>query len=114
MRQAASNGVRAAAATTGSSTSRAQHLVGAAGDDPREVGVGAVLGAQPGVGGVARVAAEQLGGERAGGGALAGAGGAVEEVGVRRPRPLRECGAEDGGSVRVGGDGGRQLHRGGC
>ena len=56
--------------------------------------------ARPRVLRVGRLAGEQLGGELARRLALARAGRAVEQVGVRRA--AAEGGAEDGGGVRVG------------
>ncbi len=78
-----------------------QHLVGAARDHPREVRMRAVLHAGARVGLVAGAARQQLGGEGAGRGALAGAGRAVQEVGVRRGAVRRQRRAEDGGGVGV-------------
>ena len=77
----------------------AQHDVGAAGRDPREVGVHAGQRARLRVLRVRRVAREQLGGERPRGLALARAGRAVEQVGVRGAGA--QGGAEDGGGVRM-------------
>ncbi len=96
-----SNGVRVAAATTGSSMSRDEHLRGAARRDPRQVGVHAVQrrGARAPAGSAAPVG-EQLGGERpARGLALARPRRAVEEIGVRGAAAGRQRGAEDGAGV---------------
>ena len=90
----------------------AQHLVRAARRDPREVGVRAVhharaRGLDPSHPG--RAAREQRRGERAGGGALAAARRAVQEVGVRQA-PV-ESGAEHRARVGMGVE---LLHRAPC
>ena len=85
--------------------------------DPGQVGVRAVLHAGARVGGVARAAREQLGGEGARGGALARSRRAVQEVGVRGPAVGRQRGAEHGGGVGMrfqGGEHGPLHDRWGC
>ena len=62
----------------------------------------AVLHAQPRVVRVGGLAGQQLGRELARGLALAGAGGAVQQVGVRGSALRREGRTEHGGGVRVG------------
>ncbi len=78
-----------------------EHLRGAAGGDPRQVGVDAVHHARAASVGVGRAVGEQLRGERAGGARLAGARRAVEEVGVGGPAVRRQRAAEDGAGVGV-------------
>ena len=78
-----------------------EDLVGAARGDPGQIGMRprGNSGADAGrVGGLGR---QQLGGHRAGGGALAGAAGAVEQIGVRCPPAGRERRLEDGACVGV-------------
>ena len=65
------------------------HHVRARGAHPGEIGMGAVLNAQPHGVGVAGPLGQQLGGEGARDGALAGAGRPVEEVRVRGARLQR-------------------------
>ncbi len=66
----------------------------------------AVLHARAHVGGVRGAAREQLGRERARGGALAGAGRAVQQIRVRGPAIGLQRRAEHGGGVRVRFEGG--------
>jgi hypothetical protein len=63
--------------------------------------MGARGDAGAGRGGIRGALREQLGGEGAGGRALAGPRRALEQVGVRRAAPGTQRGAEDGGGVGV-------------
>ena len=97
-RRRASNGVRAAAATTGSSMSPTSISCAPLGVDPGQVGMDAVLHARAGAVGVGGALGEQLGGERA------------RDVALARSRPGRgrgrrgwpPVGRQRGGQDRAG------------
>jgi len=62
---------------------RDQDLVGAAGDHPGEIGMGAAPHPGARAVGVRLALGQQLGGQRSRGGALAGATGPMKQIGVR-------------------------------
>ena len=100
-RRAASNGVRVAAATTGSSTSADEDPGGARGRDPGEVRVDAVLArARARCRGRRAPSASSAAANARAAAALPLPAGAVEEVGVRGARPPAAARrAEDGAGV---------------
>lgn len=94
-----------------------EHLAGAGGRGPGEIGVGATGDALGDGVGRAGAVGEEGGGEGAGEGALAGAGGPVEEVGVRGRPGGRQSGEDHGAGLGMGcervEDAGRRWSNGG-
>ena len=100
-RRADSNGVRLAAATTGSSMSLTRISWAPLGTTHVRSGCDARSARRTRAVGIREPPAQQLGRHRSRRGALAGAAGPVEQVRVRSRRPSSAPGASDGAGVRM-------------